>query len=516
MSEGLEKFTQDPRVAQIKGLSTIWLIPFTALLIGLWIAWLSWYQQGPTITISFQDAEGLHAGKSKIRFRSIDLGTVSEMRLSEDRKRVIVTAELEKGAESYLSPNTRFWVVRPQIGINRISGLQTLLSGSYISMDISSSETDDSDQREFVGLETAPEVTVDTAGKSFRLQAEKRGSVSPGNPIYYRNIETGIVTDVKLDPATRQVNFQIFIREPYAQLVTKNSVFWDAGGFSAKLGAGGVEISMESLESLISGGIAFGLPKGAVAGEAATQDKLFQLHQSETQAQKRRHLESTRYTLYFSDSVRGLTIGAPVEFNGIHIGEVLSIEAEYDTKTPAIRIPVTIEVHSGILRPTGEAPKDDKALLTKLIKKGLRATMKTGNLLTGSQFVDLTLLADAKEPKTLAGIDPSYPVIPTVSAGFSLLQQRVDAVFARLNEIPLESIGKNLDTSLAEMSKTLRATNKTLAGIDKTMSPNSQLQTQILKTMNDFSAASKAIRDLSRMIERNPQSLLLGKPRSSK
>lgn len=513
MSEELDNFTGEPKVAPVKGLSVIWMIPFTALLIGAWIAWLSWYEQGPTITITFQDAEGLKKGKSKIRYRSIDLGTVTDMELSDDRRHVVVTAELEKGADDYLSPNTRFWVVKPQIGLNRISGLQTLLSGSYIAMDIHSSEPGGSGKREFAGLETAPEVTVDTPGKRFRLQADKRGSISPGNPVYFRNIKTGIVTDVELDPNTRKVNFQIFINEPYTQLVSKNTVFWDAGGFSAKLGAGGVEVEMESLETLISGGIAFGLPKGARPNALAAENRQYHLHESEALANKQRKIESTKYTLYFSDSVRGLYVGAPVEFDGIRIGEVLSIEAEYDIDNLDIRIPVTIEVNRGILRPqNNHASLTQEQLLARLIKKGLRASMKTENLLTGGQFIDLTIMDKPAKPKKLAGINPAYPTIPTVSAGFSVLQQRLDALFARINEVPIESIGKNLDSSLAQLSKTLKQTNKTLKGIDKTMSPNSQLQAQIMKTMNDFSAASKAIKDLARMIERNPQSLLLGKP----
>jgi paraquat-inducible protein B len=291
---------------------------------------------------------------------------------------------------------------------------------------------------------------------------------------------------------------------------------------------------------MIMGGIAFGLPKGVDPGEKVEEHFLYYLYPTQTKADRQRSYESTRYTLYFSDSVRGLAVGAPVEFSGIRIGEVLSIDAEYDTETLDIRIPVVIEIERGIFRPVGGSStqsKDDAAVLAKLIENGLRATLKSENLLTGAQFVDLVIMPNAKEQKDVKGMIPKNAVIPTVPSGLNLLQQRIDTVFARLDALPIEQIGNKLDKSLEELQQALvklnavlepfgkkaepisvqvenalKRTSGAMRSMDKAVAPNSQLQTQLLQTLNDFSGASRAIRDLARYLERNPQSLLLGKP----
>jgi paraquat-inducible protein B len=534
----IEQHSLEPRDTRQRGLSLIWLVPLMALVIGIWIAWKDWSEQGATIHISFQDVKGLEEGKSKIRYRSLDIGLITAMELAEDQRQVMVTAELKKGADRYLSRGTRFWVVRPRLGLNTVSGLETLLSGGYVEMDMIPGEADG--QRDFVGLETPPAVAINQPGRRFTLFADKRGSVSIGSPLFYRNISTGIVTDVKLEHASQQVIFEVFVRAPYDQLVTNNTVFWNAGGLNMSLGADGIEVAMESLESLITGGVAFGLPKGVAAGEGVSAGQRFMLHGSERQASKQRNYESTRYVLYFNDSVRGLSVGAPVEFSGIRLGEVLSIDAEYDTTTLDFRIPVTIEIERGRFQPKGEGKaieKVDAAVISTLIDKGLRATLKSSSLLTGSQFVDLVFLPDAEKIATSGDDKTPYAVIPTVSSGLNLLQQRITSVVARIDKLPIESIGENLDKSMGELNqalkhlnsvlepfgkraepisslveRTLKRTSQAMSSADRSLRPNSQLQGQLLKTLDDFSGASKAIRDLARFLERNPQSILLGKP----
>ncbi len=537
MSE-FDDIDETPLNSRQKGPSIIWLVPLLALLIGAWIAWQDWNDRGPQIRIAFQDVKGLEEGKSKIRYRSLDIGVITSMELADDLRQVIVTAQLKKGATRYLSQDSTFWVVRPRVGLGSVSGLETLLSGGFVEMDIGGGDADG--QREFVGLESPPAVSIHEPGRIVHLYADKRGSVSIGSPVFYRNIDVGIVKDVRLEMEKQRVDFEIFVRDPFHKLVTRNTVFWNAGGFNVTLGADGVELAMESLESLISGGIAFGLPRGVEAGQPVASSFRFELYPSESQAAKQRNNESTRYVLYFEDSVRGLSVGAPVEFSGIRLGEVLSIGAEYDTNTLDIRIPVTIEIERNRFRPTGPEPEkkpDDALVLRTLVDRGLRASLKSANLLTGSQFVDLVFMPEEKKVVPPEGMEPPLPVIPTVSTGFNLLQQRITSLVARLDQLPIERIGANLDSSLEELNKsmiklnavlkpfgeraepisqllekTLSRTSRAMASADKTLNPNSQLQTQMLRTLEEFSAASKAIRDLARFLERNPQSLLLGKP----
>ncbi|QFY90709.1 MCE family protein [Magnetovirga frankeli] len=533
----LHELAASPLQTKQRGPSLIWLVPLLALLIGAWIAWQDWSQRGPEIEILFQDVKGLEEGKSKIRYRSLEVGLITALELTDDLRQVRVRAQLKKGAERYLSSDSRFWVVRPRVALGQVSGLETLLSGSFIEMDAGNGQADD--QRAFVGLEQPPAVSIHEPGQVFGLYADRRGSVSIGSGVFYRNIQVGLVKDLSLRPEKQRVEFEIFLRQPFDRLVTENTVFWNAGGFNLSLGAEGVELAIESLESLVSGGIAFGLPKGVEAGAPVADGALFELYASETLAARQRNRESTRYVLYFTDSVRGLAVGAPVEFSGIRLGEVLSIGAEYDSDSLEIRIPVTIEIERGRFRPTGGNPEqsaDERLVLQALVERGLRASLKSGNLLTGSQFVDLVFMPESDQQAAPAGVEPPHPVIPTVSTGFNLLQQRITSLVARLDQLPIERIGANLDKSMLELNtslvslnavlkpfgersapmaqaleRTLERTSKVMASADKTLNPNSQLQTQLLKALEEFSAASKAIRDLSRFIERNPQALLLGK-----
>lgn len=537
MIDDLESFAEEPLNSRRRGLSLIWVIPLTALLIGAWIAWLNWSKRGPEIQIIFQDVEGLEEGKSKVRFRSLDIGKVTSLTLTEDHQQVVATAEMKKDTERFLSQGTRFWVVKPRMELGNVSGLQTLISGSYIEMDIGNQEPDG--QREFVGLEKPPSVSIDTPGRRFSLYALKRGSVAIGSPIFFRNIKAGIITDVKLVQERQWVSFDAFIHAPFDKMVTKNTVFWEASGINVQLGPSGVEVNLESIEAMVRGGVAFDLPKGVGAGEAVEEHFLYHLYPNQAKADRQRSYESTRHTLYFTDSVRGLAVGAPVEFNGIRMGEVLSIGAEYDTETLVIRIPVVIEIERGILRPAGakpEHPKGAQEVLATLIKNGLRATLKSENLLTGAQFIDLVVLPGAEPPKDLEWA-AAHGVIPTVPSGLNLLQQRIDTLFARLDALPIEKIGHKMDSALGELHQALiklnlvlepfgkkaeplsvqvenalKRTSGAMRSVDQAVAPNSQLQTQLLQTLNDFSSASTAIRDLARYLERNPQSLLLGKP----
>lgn len=494
----------DPLSTRRHSFSLVWLVPMVAVLIGLWVGWLSWSERGFEIEVLFKNVSGLEEGKSKLRYRNLDVGRVTRLEFAKDPHFVKASIEMKKGTERFLSKDTRFWIVRARLGVGRISGLETILSGSYIAMDMPSGEADD--QREFTGLEAPPAALVDEPGSRYKLYAGKRGSVSIGSPVFYRNIDVGTVTDVQFDFRRQWVSFEVFVREPYNKLITMNTVFWNTSGFSASLGPNGVELAMESLEALISGGVAFDLPKGADKGPDAHKGFLFHLYPNETQANKQRHHESTRYLLYFEDSVRGLTPGAPVEYSGLRIGEVVHISAEYDTQTLDIRVPVTIEIERKMFRPRGgDKRTDDAVILQTLIKKGLRASLGSANLLTGGKYIDMVFVPDAPEPKPLTGVKPAFPVIPTISGGLASIQNSIGSLVHKLDQLPFESLGKHLN-------ETLKNSSGAMLNLEKILKPQSQIQIQLLKTLEEAGEASKAVRDLSRTLERNPQSLIFGKP----
>jgi paraquat-inducible protein B len=514
----------------------VWLIPVIAALVGGWILAHSILTHGPTITISFKSAEGLEAGKTKIKFKDVDIGDVKSIALSKDRSRVIVTAQLAKGADSFLRQDTRFWVVRPRIGAAGISGLGTLVSGSYIGVDVGKSEEE---ADEFVGLDTAPFVLTDLPGRRFVLHAEHMGSLDVGSSIFFRHIEAGQVAAYELDKQGKGVVIHIFVNAPYDQYVTTNTRFWNSSGVEMSLGASGVKLQTESLASILAGGIAFQAPQDEPAGPLATENALFTLFSDHDLAMRHVDGETRKVVLYFSESVRGLTPGAPVDFRGIVIGEVASIKLDYDRKKKIFRIPVEINLYPERLQPSdGEAAGKvahkeaaEREMLDALVAQGLRAQLKSGSLLTGSLYVALDFFPDA--PKTALDWSKQPLVLATVPGTLDELQAALLHISRKLDNVPVEEIAadlhkaiKTMDTTLQSADKlvkqldsgvapqaraTLEQARKTLATVEHTLSSDSPMQQDLRDALREMGRAAESLRTLTDYLDRHPESLIRGK-----
>jgi paraquat-inducible protein B len=236
----------------------VWLIPIVSALIGGWIAVKAVLDRGPVVTITFQNAEGLEAGKTKLKYKDVEIGLVKSVSLTPDLKRVVATAELVKEVKAYLVEDTRFWVVRPRISGGTVSGLGTLLSGSYIGVDTGKSNKP---RKDFDGLETPPIVTIDTPGREFTLVSDQMASADNGSPVFFRRLRAGQVTSFALNPDGKGVTLKVFVNEPYDKYVSSNTRFWSASGIDMKLDASGVTVETESLISILLGGIAFETPE---------------------------------------------------------------------------------------------------------------------------------------------------------------------------------------------------------------------------------------------------------------
>jgi paraquat-inducible protein B len=376
----------------------IWLVPAIAVVIGLWLGVKSVLSHGPTITISFHSAEGLEAGKTKIKYKDVDIGIVKKIHLTPDHTRVEVTAELNKaeGVDALLVADSRFWVVRPHISAGGVTGLGTLLSGAYIGLDIGRSEES---QREFKGLEVPPIVTADLPGRRFILKAQNLGSLGIGSPLYFRRVQVGQVVAFDLDANGKQVSFTVFVNAPYDRFVTTRSRFWHASGVDVTLTADGVRVTTESLISVVSGGIAFqdlGVAFETPLPEAA-ENTAFTLNADRAQALKQPDLYSFEYLLLFQSSVRGLSVGAPVDFRGLAIGEVtaISVEDGPSAKNTAPQIAVTVRIYPSRVPTLAGIQSEDgtsagqRAALNPMVAKGFRAQLRSGSLLTGQLFVSI-------------------------------------------------------------------------------------------------------------------------------
>jgi len=524
--------------------SIVWLVPIVAILIGGWLAYKGLSEKGPTITISFESAEGLEAGKTKLKYKDVEIGQVETIRFNVDLSRVLVTAELAKEAEPYLTENTRFWVVRPRVTGSGVSGLGTLFSGAYIGMDPGK---EGQPERHFKGLEIPPVVTTGMPGRDFLLKATTLGSLDVGSPVYYRQIQVGQVIGYELEEKGQSLQIKIFVNAPHHQLVKKNTRFWNASGFDLKLDAGGLRLNTESLVSIMMGGIAFDTPTSLEAGGPAESGHEFRLYETRESIFERTYTEKFYYILHFQGSIRGLAVGAPVEIRGIKIGQVVDIQAGFDQETLTPRITVLVETEPQRWKALGEKRGDHKTEIEMMVAKGLRAQLKTGSMLTGQLYVDIDFHPDAPEAHVIYG--EQFPELPTIPAPLQMITARVNQLLNQIETVPIKQIGKdlgdtvqnfkrlseskelleavkalnatlqqtrqlvqNLDSNVAPaIGSTLDQAQKTLISVEGTLGQDSPLQYEIRQAMNELGEAARAIRILTDYLERHPEALIYGK-----
>jgi len=527
-------------------ISIVWLVPLVAVLIGGWLVFKALSEKGPTISITFTSAEGLEAGKTKIKYKEVELGQVSAIKLTEDLSKVVVTADLVKEAENFLSVNTRFWVVRARVGVSGISGLGTLFSGAYITLDPGKpgNKTD-----YFKGLEQPPLVTTDLPGRHFILEADSRGSLDIGSPVYYRKIQVGQIVKYDLAEDGHTLQFKIFINAPYHEYVYQNTRFWNASGIDFKLDTQGIRVDSESIVSILIGGIAFGIPQADVPGTPAEEEAIFRLFKNIDAAKERTYWVKSKVILYFDESVRGLDIGAPVEFYGIQMGEVLDAKLVFDNDNENFRIRVVVEIESERWAEAGFIGNDTKRkeLMDSLLNKGFRAQLKSGNLLTGKQVVVLDFFPDAP-PATIA-YEEGLPVFPTVPTPMEEISTKFMRILEKIDAIPLDQIGqdlgatikstkqlveapgiseaiKNLNATLAEtrllvsdlrtkvtpeISAILEEARQSLDNAERMLSADSPLHVRMNSALDEITGAARSLRLLLDYLERHPESLLRGK-----
>jgi paraquat-inducible protein B len=555
-------------------ISIVWFVPLVALLIGGWLVYKTVSEKGPTISISFKTAEGLEAGKTKIKYKDVELGQVTEIRLTPDLSRVLVTAELVKESEDFLSANTRFWIVRARVAAGQISGLGTLFSGAYIGLDPGKPGLPGS---QFVGLETPPVVTTDLPGRHFRLHASRLGSLDIGAPVYFRQIKVGQVVGYKLAEDGQAVSVKIFINDPIDKQIYKNTRFWNASGLDFAVDAAGIRVNTESLVTILIGGLAFDTPANLEPGGPVEDGYNFKLYESRERIYDKTYTEKSRWLLYFEGSVRGLTVGSPVEFRGIPVGQVLDINMAYDSDKKVFLIPVLIEIEQDRIKVIGQMDAADRKQQNDyLVAQGMRAQLKTGSLITGQLYVELDFHPEA-EPAQIIW-EGRYPQLPTVPTSMEEITTSLTQLLKKLEKLPIEQIGNDLRdtvqgakrlvnsaelqesivalnqtlnqmqqftatlttvitpelrsamaslnttlkytsklaqnfdrTAVPELDATLKEAQSTLNAIKGSVSKDSPLYYELMRVFKELSGAARSIRVMADYLERNPDALIYGK-----
>jgi len=541
-----------PEVKKGMVISVVWLIPLLTLVLGIWLVVKTVTEKGPLITITFNSAEGVEAGKTRVKYKNVDIGLVKSINFTEDFRQVDLAVQMDRQATAFLKSDSQFWVVRPRLTLRGASGLGTLVSGAYIELEPGEGK----EQRHFLGLEDPPVLNADEPGRRIMLKSAQLGSIDIGSPVYYRGIVAGEVQGYGLGSDHRSVNIHAFIKSPFDELVNANSRFWNVSGIDITMDTEGFMLRTESLQSMLLGGIAFDTARGMPAANQDIKDKVFNLYANIAQSEDRVSSNTINYVLFFDGSVRGLQNGAPVEFKGIRIGQVIDVSLEFDPRESLFRIPVTIEIQPERLTGNvqGVSPRET---LSMLVEQGLRARLQTGSLLTGKLFVELDMYPDS--PARLVSQQGEVAQLPTIPAEFDEITSMAKRVLAKLDSIEFAGIsdelhgtlkgfnklanGPELEQSITElaeslkifkqmmtrldpqveplaknMQSTLKAGRDTLLRIQKTMglvdnllSNDSPLQFSIIEMADEMTSAATAIQDFLELLEDNPQSLIFGK-----
>jgi paraquat-inducible protein B len=516
-------------------LPLVWLVPAAAALIGLSMLVHAWLSAGPEITIVFRTAAGLEAGKTPVKYKDVTIGGVKSIALSDDGSHVVVTVALVKSAASLTRRDTHFWVVRPRIGTGGISGLDTLLSGAYIAADAG---TATASGRTFTGLEAPPTVISGTPGRSFILHADDLGSLDIGSSIYYRRIQVGRVASYKLDEDGKSVSLQVFIDAPYDRFVTTDTRFWNASGVDVSLGADGLKLKTQSVATMVAGGIAFAAPERSHGGTAPAHAE-FTLAKDQDTALAPPDGAGQYVQLRFAQSLRGLTVGAPVLFAGVKLGSVVSMNLDYDQAKRRFPTVVGIVVYPQRLGPVldilrkrergGDMEQHVAQFLQNMVEHGLRAQARSGNLLTGQLYIALDVVPNA--PKVTFDANARPLTVPTIDGTFDRVQEQVASIVGKIDKLPLASIGNNLDATLAGLDNTLKQVNgqvlpettrtmqqaqKTFGAAQGMLADDAPLQQDLGRTLQEVQRAARSLRTLTELLGRHPQSLLRGIPDDAK
>ncbi|PSW62740.1 intermembrane transport protein PqiB [Photobacterium kishitanii] len=461
----------EAKVQRLKQVSPIWIVPLVALGIGIWMFVQYLNSQGPVITIRLPNASGIEVGKTAIKSLNVKVGVVTKVQLSKDYSYITVTAQMNNDTGRMLKNDTLFWVVKPRIGKGGVSGLDTLLSGSYIEMQPGEGKED---KNHFVALDVPPVAPADAKGLRVILTSRQAGKLGVGDPVLYDGFTVGRVEQVSFDINSKRANYQLFIFEPYDSLVRTSSNFILASGVKVQVGAEGFNVKIGSLESLITGGVTFTTPADDQGSPQLHQKAYYRLYNNRSEVREKMFEQHLDFVMLFSESIRGLKAGAPIEYRGIQIGTVQKVPLRLPTSQEGFtskQIPVLVRIDLGRVY-----DRSDEGTLASLqqnlekeFKQGLRATLKTGNLLTGALYIGTDVYKAEKPMKALTY--DGYNLFPTKTGDLAEVQKQLTNLLNKFNKLPVED-------TLNSMTATLKASEKTMATMQTTINDLDRLLKQ--------------------------------------
>ncbi|MBA1421170.1 MAG: MCE family protein [Epsilonproteobacteria bacterium] len=527
--------------------TSIWIVPFIALMIAGWLAYQYFDDLGPEIEIIFPKNEGLVAGQSVVKFKNVPIGKVTKIYITQDTDGVIVRVRMNsKAAKPYMTEKARFWIVKPEVGFSGISGLDTLLSGTYIDV---YSEAGGTFRERHIGLSQPYQDT--SKGKYFHLRSEDGKNISVGMPIFYKNIKVGKVAYKYLSLDNKHVDVVVYVQNQYDAYIHTDTKFWMKNTMTVDFTRGKIDVDIAPLNFLLTGGIVFSSP--SIKKDMKTpSDYIFTLHKSQTAAESHTvgsgMKEHKKFLLLTEDSISSLSHGSVVRFDGFDIGKVLKIKLSYNKNKHHMVGAVLIEIDTSVFDDLHDTNSTGEENFYQAVEEGLRAKIAALDPITGAQYVDLTFHHHDGEGTIIQG--EKYASLPMTSQSSSGIMDSVSQILDKLNNLPLDelvsSVKKVVDTAqkpvkhvdelivqltrtvddinkmtskksfevmpdelnraLREMTKTLKSTQKVVKGYDS----DSLVKEQLTQTLKILTKTSQEMQAFLRMLNRKPNSLIFG------
>ena len=532
MSTEREPEPQEAKIKRHGRLSPLWLIPIVAAGLVAYLGYSSFENRGPTVTLVLANAEGLTVDETRVEHKAVPLGTVEGITLAPDMKSVIVKVRMVGGTKAILTDHARFWVVRPRLSAGSLTGIETLVSGAYIEVD--PGEPGGKKQQEFTALAQPPGRESDEPGRVFVLKAKQLGTLSSGSPLYYRDVEVGEVLGYELGDGLGPVTLRIFVREPFDRFVHPQTRFWNASGLSVTMGAEGMHLELESIQTLLSGGIAFETPRASERDSPAEESTTFELYEDKATADAAFYRENIPYVSYFQTSVQGLSRGSPVQLSGVQVGSVSDVRLVYDPDQHGMIARVAFDLQpERILAKNGQNSATVPSEVRRAFSEpGMRVVLESSSLLTGAK--DLSIIYAKGHVTGDLPHEGDAIVLPSQGGGIDGLTASLADVATKLDKIPLEQIGTNANAALLSIQRLATEIDSNAAPallrlpeIEQDLSEaaknaslslgptgygqNSEFQHSIDRLMSQVNDAARSFRVLADYLDRHPEALIRGR-----
>ena len=544
-----EPKTHKPKRSLVGWLTSIWIVPVAALLISAWFAYQYYAQLGPEIRIHFSENSGLQANQSYVKYHDVPVGVVKDISLDEAGEGVVVTVRMHKDATPFLHADTKFWIVKPEVGTSGISGLDTLLSGTYIQM-YSRGKKRGKIVKWYEGLDHPYIDRNSDTGYRYRLSAPDSRNLHQGSPVYYRKIRVGEIEEVKLSKDGSHVDFSVFIQHPYTDYISEETKFWLMSNISFTFNHSGFNLDLAPMSRILNAGITFDTPRRIHHQKQQGISHIFFLYKDKLAMQKKRIGLGKSYQHHFyllvDEPIAKLDIGAPVEFFGFQVGSVVAMHSDFDHSVK--KIISTIEViidTSAFAEQVTQDTNDTKHFFERAVEKGLRARVAQSDPITGSQYIELVY--EGKEGQRRIEKLGGKEIIPTVESNEVDIAQKLSLILDKVNALDIEGLLASTKSAIDQNSRqsvkllkeftviarnfrkissdpALRQTPKrllqildqtehTLRGVNALLQANgerSALSREITITLKSLTEAARSLEKLTDKLEKKPNALIFG------